>query len=241
MFIDQADSSVGAQQTEEAKYAEKPLKSGAGAKSGTRVSRHKSTSALKRDKFNYDLQDGVLDDDLKGKLDELAVKESFEALKVLLNRNEQLFDHLKKFHIQNVQKQAKQMQIKLSGPDSMAKAQSDSARGDGKGSSLFARPKQMQDTLMPRSGSHQRRSSRSRSARGAFLDVGGGATKIQKPHHQPTATPIIIKPEDFGSPQALGPQRKSDAKTIEDWEDAQGDADVVDLHSEDNNLNNAMD
>ena len=77
---------------------------------GKKMARHKSTGMLRKEKLSYRLQPDMLPGDLKKTVAGLTVKESFEVMKLVLSKNDQLFDHLKQFQIRNVQKQAK-MQV----------------------------------------------------------------------------------------------------------------------------------
>lgn len=199
-----------------------------------KVQRHKSTSAMmKRERYSYQIEEDTLSSPVKESIRDLSHRESFEVLKVLLDRHDHLFEHLRKFHVQNVQKQAKLMQIKLSKPGTISETKSTPNRSNkakSGGSSLFARPSAPGNdntNLMPRAG--RKRTSQSRSLL--------GMTAPQGPHHEPTATPIIIKPKDMGSPETIK-YRKSDAPEIGGWTD---DADVVDLNSNADDLNKAMD
>ena len=126
-------------------------------------------------------------------------------------------------------------QIRLSGPDKI-KATSSADSNHGKGS-IFARPSKGTGTgtttLMPRNPSHQRRSSRSRSGLGGHLDAFAIPASGIKTHHEPSATPIIIKPKDFDGPKDIR-YRKSEAENLDGWTEAvepEEDVDVVDLNN----------
>jgi len=233
------DSSNGANRAKEDEETKEEPQATAPKKK--RVSRHKSSSALKKDRLNYELQEGVLSEEMMNGMEGLNVKESFEVLKVVLAKHEHLFDDLKKFHILNVQKAAK-MKIRLSGP--LKEETSTSALRDGAGGgSVFARP-----SAGPRSGKRssisrsglmikpqrRRKNSSSRSGLRPTLDP----FKLGAPHHEPTATPIIIQPKDFGDATNLTAQ-KSDAENLGGWTDEKADEDMVDLNKA-ADLNNAM-
>jgi len=229
------DSSNGANAEEEEKAKEEPatkgLKKSAGGAS-KRVSRHKSTSALRKERFSYQLEDDVLPNELMDSMRGLTVKQSFEVLKVVLAKHENLFDDLKKFHIIHVQQSAK-MQIKVSGA-SKANADPDTLRNGAGGGSLFARPsahsQRARDPSVSRSGLRMPQRRRNSTSKGRM----GGSNPF---HHEPSATPIIIKPSNFAPASNLRPE-KSDAEYLKGgWTD-KSDEDVVDLNGTD--VNNAM-
>lgn len=135
--------------------------------------------------MSYKLQPSLIDDELKKQVDGLSLQEGFEVMKTVLAKNDKLFDHLRKFHIMNVQKEAK-MKIRVS---------SASKKADGK-NSIFARPTSVMgggDSLVPRGRRGSRSQSRSRSAQRG-LDPFSLQPRHQAKHSH---TPVIIKPKDF--------------------------------------------
>merc|ERR1719464_286565 len=97
--ISTMDSSNGATARDEAK--EEPKKR-ASKRASKMLGRHKSSAFVGKQKLSYSLQPKLLDDGLHKQVDEMTLKESFEVLKTVLSKNDQLFEHLRKFHIQNV-------------------------------------------------------------------------------------------------------------------------------------------
>merc|ERR550525_1104388 len=149
------------------------------------MARHKSSGLLGKDKLSYKLQPSLIDDELKKQVDGLSLQEGFEVMNTVLAKNDKLFDHLRKFHIMNVQKEAK-MKIRVS---------SASKKADGK-NSIFARPTSVMgggDSLVPRGRRGSRSQSRSRSAQRG-LDPFSLQPRHQAKHSH---TPVIIKPKEF--------------------------------------------